>query len=170
MPWVLAQRDVAILSAAAALWWVVANGSIGDAGVLSVIVGVLAGIFLGLTWGYAAHEWGHFLGARLARSHIQVSEHRTAIQLFRFDPRDNTRVQFLCMAWGGLIVLWAQAGLFTWLLPWRGASGVTAIAFALLGAVYTTWVEGPIVLRVHSGGEIPSPASAASDREGGSAA
>ena len=123
MPWVLAQRDVAILSAAAALWWVVANGSIGDAGVLSVIVGVLAGIFLGLTWGYAAHEWGHFLGARLARSHIQVSEHRTAIQLFRFDPRDNTRVQFLCMAWGGLIVLWAQAGLFTWLLPWRGASG-----------------------------------------------
>ena len=155
LPWNLALRDVAILFASAALWSFVANWESAAPGALPVISGVLAGSFLGLTWGYAAHEWGHLAGAGLARSRIRVSEELTAIQLFRLDPQENTRAQFLCMAWGGLLVLWAQAGSFAWLLPWRGASGITAVAFALLGAAYTTWVEGPIATRVQRGGALP---------------
>ena len=155
MPWNLALRDLAILFATAALWSLAAKWDSAVPGLLPTISGVLAGSLLGLAWGYAAHEWGHLAGAGLARSRIQVSEHLTAIQLFRFDPRENTRVQFLFMAWGGLLVLWAQAGLFAWLLPCHSAVGITAVVFALVGAAFTTWVESPIAFRVQRGGALP---------------
>ncbi len=156
LPWTLALRDAAILCGSAALWSFVASWAPTEPGLLPVIAGAVVGSLLGLVWGYAAHEWGHFLGARLARSRIHVSEQVTAIQLFRLDPRENTRRQFLFMAWGGLLVLWIQAGMFAGLLPWRGVSGITAVAFAVLGAAYTTWVEAPIALRVQRGGALPS--------------
>ena len=155
MPWNLALRDLAILFATAVLWSLAAGWDAGVSGPLPMFSAVLAGILLGLAWGYAAHEWGHLLGARLAGSRIQLSERLMAIQLFRFRPEENTRVQFLFMAWGGLLVLWVQAGLFAWWLPWHGAGAIAAIVFAWLGAALTTWVEGPIAFRVQRRGALP---------------
>jgi hypothetical protein len=65
------------------------------------------------------------------------------------------------MAWGGLVVLWAQALGFALILLWGSVAGVVAVGFSVLGALFTSAIEAPIVLRVSRGGGLPADRSAA---------
>ena len=153
----LAGRDLFVLSSAALLWWLADAWEKQALGFLPVGCGALAGVLLGLVWGYAAHEWGHLFGALLGRSRIRVSAHLVEPKLFDFDTSENSRKQFLLMAWGGLLLLWVQAGVFVAVLPWDSVAGMVAIGFAVLGALVTTSIEAPIATRVALGGSLPNP-------------
>jgi hypothetical protein len=77
------------------------------------------------------------------------------LKLFEFRSSENTRQQFLFMAWGGLVVLWAQAAAFAFFLPRGTLGGVVAAGYAIVGALFTTAIEGPIVWRVSRGAAPP---------------
>ncbi len=156
--WKLALRDTLVLLLSAVLWVAGQSWEAGGAGVVASLAAGLAGCLLGLAWGFAAHEWGHLLGARLARGNVQVSSSLDSIQLFQFRTDDNSRGQFLSMAFGGLVLLWIQAGLFATVLSTDSVAGISAIGFAVLGALFTTGVEAPIAARVALGGPLPPAA------------
>ena len=162
MSWKRVARDLVALGALLEMWLVSNRWQVGRGGVVATVLCVLASILLGLSWGYAAHEWGHLAGALLSKSRIRVHDHALSAKLFEFRPSENTRRQFLWMAWGGLVVLWAQAVGFALFLPWGSVGGVVGIGFSVLGAFFTTAIEGPIVLRVSRGGSLPADRSAES--------
>ena len=158
MPWKLAIRDALALIFATLLWRYLDSWQGETSGFAPVAGGCLGGVLLGLIWGFAAHEWGHLIGARLGRSHVHLGQSATDVQLFRFRTHENNRRQFLLMAWGGLILLWIQTLTFLVILPFS-VSGLIAIGFAALGASFTTSVEAPIAVRVLRGGPLPRGAS-----------
>jgi hypothetical protein len=150
--WKFAGRDLCLLASTAALWSLADSWEVASGGLLAASASVVAGLLLGLAWGFAAHEWGHLLGAVMGAGRIRIADELGSPKLFHFDADENTRRQFFGMAWGGLLLLWAQALLFALLLPWHSLAGRVGIGFAALGALFTTAVELPIVVRKALGG------------------
>ena len=147
MPWPLLLRDLGLLAASLLVWrgadaWQGATG-----GWLPAVAACAAGILLALAFGYAAHEWGHFLAARAGGGTLRIRRALASPTVFEFPVHENNRSQFLWMAWGGLAGVWLQAGAFALLLP-ATAGGLAAILFSAAGALFTTLVEGPKLWRV----------------------
>jgi hypothetical protein len=141
-------RLVAYMAIFAALdAWVLASDLL-IANVLSVIAALivanyLAGIF---------HEWGHFCGARLAKSRSPIVPKPSGTFVFGFNMEKNTSKQFLAMSLGGPIANWLLVALVFILIPIDNAGRAALFAMVFGRAVGVIIFEGPIIARTMNGG------------------
>ena len=87
MPWSLLVRDAVIVLSTLGAWALDAAVR-AEGGVTAGLVALLAGAMTALC-GYLAHEWGHFVGARLSHSAVHLPPSARSLFLFRFDVRCN---------------------------------------------------------------------------------
>lgn len=99
------------------------------------------------------HEWGHFAGARLAKSYSPMVTNPTGGFIFGFNFAKNTRRQFLSMSIGGPVGNWLLVALVLLLVPIDNAGRAMLLAVAVARAISVVMFELPIILRVMRGGE-----------------
>ena len=94
------------------------------------------------------HEWGHFLGARLAGSEVRVfSKPKRLYFIFEFDMKANTPDQFEWLSIGGISANWLYALLLLILIPVASWAHALLIAVAFTRAVNVSLFEVPVLLR-----------------------
>jgi len=134
------------LWAAADAWQAVTG--LGLSGLLSVLTAFLAGFVLGTL----VHEWGHFVGARVAGASYTIPG-KPGLFLFNFDFSRNSASQFLTMSYGGQLG-GALAVLLLWLAVPTDTAGRTMLVAAAGGAaVFAAAIEWPVIRAVRAGGE-----------------
>ena len=132
---------------AAADSWTAISG-LGIAGLL----GVLTGIFAGITVATLVHEWFHYLGARYARADFTIPS-RQGLFVFNWDFANNTLKQFMTMSVAGtigslvaLMLLWTSVPADTW-----GRAALRAAAIASI--IYSALIEWPVIRRARRSGD-----------------
>ena len=153
MPRSLALRDVAILLLTLAAWRLDAALR-GDGGALAAAAALVAGT-LAAVCGYLAHEWGHFVGARLGGAVVHPARRVGSLFLFQLDTDRSGRAAFLAMSLGGFAASAAVIVLLVLALPLAALSGRVALALAGLGVVATFVLEVPVAWRVARGAPLP---------------
>ncbi|MFN3236887.1 MAG: hypothetical protein ACE37D_07495 [Pseudomonadales bacterium] len=143
----IAALGLILLWAAADTWYVVTELFIAHA--LSVVAALVAGAWLSSL----VHEWGHFAGARLAKSYSPIVPEVRGIFMFGFKQEKNTRNQFLAMSLGGPIANWLLVLAILVFIPMDNAGRAALLAITFAKAVSVCIFEGPIISRVMSGGE-----------------
>ncbi len=94
------------------------------------------------------HEWGHFLGARLAGSEVRVfSKPKRLYFVFEFDMEANTPAQFEWLSIGGISANWLYALLLLVLIPVASWAHALLIAVAFARAVNVSLFEVPVLMR-----------------------
>lgn len=149
----MAVRDGAIVLAAWLAWGGGAHRTVG-VGPVADALGVLLGLLVGAC-AFVSHEWGHFLGARVAGAVVHAPRGIGSVYLFSFDSRRNSRRQFLFMSFGGFVItgvaVWVtQALLPDGLLATRVARGAILVLASL-----TVVFEIPLVLWAVLVGSLP---------------
>jgi hypothetical protein len=158
----LVLRDLMVLAAAGALWWLVLRSGWPHGGgftALQVLTGLMTVVV-----GYLLHEWGHLGGAWLAGSAFELPPGPLAGPfLFRFNNVRNSRRQFCLMSLGGF----ASSLLFVALLLAALPRGLLASAIAgglvALGVLATLLTEVPGLVRVWRGAPLPGGPAYVSD-------
>lgn len=144
-----AVRDVALLGITA-LAWRYANAQSSPTMATSIAVSVLA-----LLSSFAAHEWGHFVGARVARAIIYPARRRWLPFVFAFDVDRNDRRQFFWMSAGGYVSSALTAGALLWLSPSSHLFGQILRWAVPLGLLILLLDDLPVVVRVVRGAPLP---------------
>jgi hypothetical protein len=153
MPRALAVRDLLILAATLGLW--AADAAVrGTGGALPIVVAIATGAMTSIS-GYLAHEWGHLLGARLAKSEVSLPASPWSVFLFRFDTGVNVRSQFLTMSMGGFVASAVVTTLLLSVLPMNALSTWVALFLTALGLIATAILEIPPFWRVYRGAPLP---------------
>jgi hypothetical protein len=127
--------------------WHGATGSWVSLGAGSIISFVLGFIFI-----YLSHEWGHYLGARLAGANIPLGSGK-GVFLGLFDPALYSRRQFLWMAMGGEVGYFVPALIFLpvfWSWPPLQGLAVASAAFV----VQALSVDVPVLWKIRKGADI----------------
>lgn len=141
---------IAVLFGAACLGlqnWYAAGGSTS-----SLIAGWVASFVLGFIFIYLSHEWGHYLGARLAGARVPLGS-GNGILLGLFDPALYSRRQFMWMAVGGEVGYLIPAPLFIVLFWDTGPLQGLAVAGAAF-IVQALYVDIPVLSKVRHGANI----------------
>ncbi|MDA0338318.1 MAG: hypothetical protein O2910_00465 [Proteobacteria bacterium] len=129
--------------------WHTTSGSM-----VSLIAGQMATFLMGFIFIYLAHEWGHYIGARLSGANIPLGP-ANGVLLGLFGNAAHSPRQFMGMAMGGefrylvpatiLIAMFWNAG------PLAGLA-VGSAAFI----VQALYVDVPILWKIHRGADIQS--------------
>ncbi len=147
----MALRDLAAFALLLAIFggadsWARTTG-LGLAYFVSATFGALAGALTAAVW----HEWGHFIGARLAGGHAPLKSIRSFPQFFEFDYERNAAKAFDWMSIGGNAGNWAAALFFALALP-LGSIGPDALVAGAVGfSVFTALVEFPVIRKSQAG-------------------
>jgi hypothetical protein len=150
-------RDAAIVLLTFLLW--AADAALRESGgVVATAVACLAGA-LTAACAFLVHEWGHFLGARLARSVVHLPATPWSVFLFRFDTDQNGREQFIAMSLGGFAASALSIAVLLLVLPLHALSGWVAFGLSGLGVVATFVLEVPTFVRVRRGDPFPRGAA-----------
>jgi hypothetical protein len=120
---------------------------------LAEFVSLANALIAGVVLAYLFHEWGHFTGARLAKSVSPVLEKPRSFFMFSFDMARNSTSQFLSMSVGGPAANWTLVLLLVVLIPVDTASRALLIATAAGIATSVSFFEVPVIQRVRAGGE-----------------
>lgn len=110
------------------------------ASVLSMVAGIAAG--MGLS--HQAHEWSHFLGARLFGAVSPVKE-RPAFLMYDYDFKRNTPEQFLAMSVAGSVGNWGLVLLVALTIPMDSAGRAMLLATTIAMGVYVAVLEFPAI-------------------------
>ncbi|HEB89719.1 MAG TPA: hypothetical protein ENI85_09125 [Deltaproteobacteria bacterium] len=144
-------RDVAVVSAllslfAAAEAWASQSGLRLARG-LSVVDGLLVGA------GVAAilHEWGRFVGARLAGGHAPLKPVSTFVPIFDFDYANNDARAFDWMSLGGNVGDISAVLLFFLALPHESVGAAALVSGAFGFAVFAGAIEFPVIRKARAG-------------------
>lgn len=147
----LAQRDGAIVLAALSLfaaadaWYIATDSS------FAALVALLDGLVVGGVVTFAAHEWGHFAGARFGGGIAPTTSFTTFFPLFNFDMKRSDPGAFRAMSVAGNVAHWGVVVLFLLLLA-LDTPGQIALASSAFGfAVFASTTEFPIIQRAYSG-------------------
>lgn len=140
-------RDLAILALTLLLWNL--YGHLGDrhdaaARSVAIVTGVATVIA-----GFLAHEWGHLLGALSRGSTVEFPPRLASVFLFQFDPKKNSREQFLAMSMGGFIASAIVIVLLLALLSFDGLAERVTFILTGLGVLATFVIEIPGAVRVY---------------------
>ena len=151
-------RDGLLIGLTLLLWaWTLQLGKPQSAADIGLHIGAA---LMTVLCGYLLHEWGHLIGALLARGTVVLPRPFESPFLFRFDLHRNSRRQFTWMAAGGfvsslLLVVFLLAALPSGLL----ASQI-ALSLVALGVLATFVIEVPefwgVVIK---GGPLPTGAA-----------
>jgi len=155
-------RDLTLVAAAVALWWLASGFSAGD-GPVGDLTGLLAGAALGAC-ALPLHEWGHFLGAVASQSHMQPAESLRKVFSFSFDSRVNSQRQFLAMSFGGWVGTAAAAWVAYGVLPSDLLASHVARGMTLLSVLLVVVTEVPLLVRAFWTGRIPPVETVGSHR------
>ncbi len=120
---------------------------------LATIVSVLNAFAAGWIISILFHEWGHFIGARIAGSYSPMVPRPTGAFIFGFNFAKNTRDQFISMSMGGPIGNWLLVLLVFTLIPMDSAGRVMLLAVTLANAISVCVFELPIIKRTMDGGD-----------------
>lgn len=153
MIWKLLLRDLSLVGVTIALWTVEATER-GNDSLKSILLSIAVAAMTVLC-GYLAHEWGHLLGTRLSNGVFHLPPRVLTVFLFKFDPEQNNRSQFLAMGMGGFIASAIVVVLYLLVLPLDALSGRVALAITILGVAATFILEVPPFVKVFRGGAIP---------------
>uniref|UniRef100_UPI0005C7F1A7 hypothetical protein n=1 Tax=Moorena producens TaxID=1155739 RepID=UPI0005C7F1A7 len=100
------------------------------------------------------HEWGHYLGARLAGSKTQAFDKPIGyFFMFNFPFDQNDRRQFLWMSWGGILAPWVLVALTLVCIPVDTASRALLLAMFVTRAMQVALFEVPVARRTARGGD-----------------
>ncbi len=135
------------LFAAADTWYVTTGLMVAN--IISILNALVAGAFLASLF----HEWGHFSGARLAKSYSPIVREVKGIFMFGFSYEKNTSNQFLSMSMGGPAGNWLLVALVFIFLPMDTPGRVTLLAMVVAKAVSVCVFEIPIILNTRNGGD-----------------
>jgi len=144
-------RDVALVAGllsifAAAEAWASVSGLALASG-LSTIDGLLVGAAVAAI----LHEWGHFLGVRLAGGHSPLKPIGGFFPVFEFDYRGNDARAFDWMSIGGNAGDIAVVLVFFFALPLT-TPGTTALVAGAFGfAVFAAAIEFPVIQKARAG-------------------
>ncbi|HIF93823.1 MAG: hypothetical protein ABGX04_14230 [Myxococcales bacterium] len=131
---------------AAAEAWATVSG-LALASVLSIVDGLLVGAAVAAL----LHEWGHFLGARLAGGHSPLKPIGGFFPVFDFDYQKNDARAFDWMSIGGNAGDIGVVLLFFFALPLTTA-GTTALVAGSFGfAVFAAAIEFPVIQKSRAG-------------------
>jgi len=160
----VAIRDVGIVSALLTLWgtadlWAESTG-LGLATLVSVVNGILVGA--GITG--LAHEWGHFVGARLSGATAPLAPAKGFLPLYDFDFQKSEVSQFQAMSIGGHVPTWGLVLLLAWALPLDSPGRIALVSAAVGFSLFASVVEFPVMSRV-SGGMAPLESLSKIDRQ-----
>ena len=144
-------RDVAIVAAlvslfAAAEAWA-AVSDLALAKVLSTVDGLLVGAAVAALF----HEWGHFVGVRMAGGHSPLKPIGGFFPVFDFDYENNDARAFDWMSIGGNAGDIGIVLLFFFALPLTTTGTQALVAGALGFAVFAAGIEFPVIRRARSG-------------------
>lgn len=123
----------------------------GGADGLMLYLAVAWSLLSGIALSHIVHEWGHFLGAVLARSALSIKA-RVHPLFFDFDYGANNRRQFLALGYGGLLgnlLLLLLLVLVTVPPATRVEAGLLAAVLGQL--VYVLVLELPVSLGILAG-------------------
>lgn len=144
-------RDVALIAvllslfAGAESWSTISRLKVAK--ILSVVDGLLVGVAIAAL----AHEWGHFLGARLGGGHAPLKPISQFLPLYDFDYARNDARSFLWMSYGGNIAH-ASIVVLLWLfVPTRSMGPAALVAGAFGFSVFSSLVEVPVIQQARRG-------------------
>lgn len=151
-------RDGALLGLTALLWALVLQSP--EARSPGAIGLHLAAALMTVLGGYLLHEWGHLIGALLARGQVVLPQMFESPFLFRFDLHRNDRRQFTWMASGGFVSSLLVVAALLFALPAGLLATQVALALTGLGVLATFVIEVPefwsVVIK---GGPLPTGAA-----------
>ncbi len=147
----VALRDVAIAAAllslfAAAEAWASVSGLAFPA-----LLATIDGFLVGAATCALAHEWGHFVGARLGGGHAPLKKLSGFLPLFDFDYANNDRRAFEWMGLGGNAAHLAVPLLYFVALPTSGPGTAALVAGAAGFAVFSSIIEWPVIGKSRAG-------------------
>ena len=116
-------------------WWHVQSGFL-----VAAIVGGIVGFISGFVLCFAFHEWGHWLGARVARAPVPFNDYGQALKgyvtTYRLIPVIDISAlssgQFLATSWGSVIA-YVGTSVVALIVHFSGLLGLTGAAFAIGG-------------------------------------
>jgi hypothetical protein len=144
-------RDVAVVSvllslfAAAECWATVSRLA------LASLLSVVDGLLVGAATNALAHEWGHFIGARLGGGHAPLKPLTKFLPLYDFDYANNDGRAFLWMSYGGNIAHALVVLIYLALVPTRSMGTAALVAGAFGFAVFSSLVEIPVIQQARRG-------------------
>ena len=105
--------------------------------------------FIGI---YLSHEWGHYLGARVAGADIPLGS-GNGILLGLLDPSTHNRREFMSMALGGEVGYFIPTLIFIPLFwDWAPFQGIAVASAAFV--VQALYVDIPVLWAIHKGSDI----------------
>ena len=149
-----AARDGVIVAGTLGLWWLDGSARAQPASAGTVVLAVLTGLGTALC-GFLMHEWGHLLGAVLARSKVEFPALHSLF-LFKFDVLHNGRREFLAMSYGGYAASALSVLVLALVLPRDALSGLVGLGASVLGVLATVLLELPTTVRVYRGAPLPA--------------
>ena len=152
-----AARDLSIVAASLALWWLLARHS-GGAGAVADFTGWVCGLSLAAC-AYLAHEWSHFLGAKAIGSRVTPGTSLASGFLFSFDAESNSLAQFVVMSLSGFAATAAVVVAFYLFLPDEFLASRVARGGALFLAFLGVVLEVPLLLTGLVRGRVPGQVS-----------
>ena len=147
----VAARDIGFAVALLSLFggadaWRIATGTF-----FASTVSTLAGLVTGFGVGFLAHEWGHFVGARISGATSPLRPASSLGFIFDFDLQGSSRHQFDTMSIGGNVGHFSVVLLFLLALPLETPGQVALLAGAIGNAVFASSVEFPVIAKSRSG-------------------
>ena len=105
--------------------------------------------FIGI---YLSHEWGHYVGARVAGADIPLGSGK-GILLGLLDPSTHNRREFMSMALGGEVGYFIPTLIFIPLFwDWAPFQGIAVASAAFV--VQALYVDIPVLWAIHKGADI----------------
>ena len=150
----LAARNHGLALLAAMTLWVAADAYVVISGSgLATLLSVLNAFAAASIMASIFHEWGHFAGARLAKSYSPMVTNPLGTFIFGFNFKKNTARQFLFMSMGGPLANILLVVLVLLAVPVVNAGSAMLLAVVVARLVSVLVFEVPIILRVMKGGE-----------------
>ncbi len=119
---------------------------------LATFINVLTGSVAGFVTVNLAHEWFHYLGAKLASGHYTIAS-RPGLFVFDWQFDNNSLNQFYAMSIGGSIGgALAVIGLLA-VISTDNAGRIALVAGGVAGFVLAAFIEWPVLMRTRKSGE-----------------
>lgn len=144
-------RDVAIISAALSLFAAAESWSTISRLLIAKILSVVDGLLVGAAIGALAHEWGHFIGARLGGGHAPLKPLKQILPLYDFDYARNDQRAFVWMSIGGNVAHTLVVVVLLLLIPTDTMGPAALVAGAFGFAVFSSLVEFPVIRSAQRG-------------------
>ena len=151
--WLL--RDVILTAAIIGSLWGLHLWHSGSGSLLAAVPAAVLGFIGAYVLCYVFHEWGHLIGARLSGAHMPLLPYRGAL-IGLFDPRTQSRKQFLWLSWGGVIG-YLLVAMSTLLVHFSGSLGLAGAGFAVGGLAFVVQslsVDLPQIFKVMGGADM----------------